>query len=166
MTRHLAIALAALLSSATAFAETADFEYPDGTAACEPAADLGFTVKTLSVAEDGSRPAVLVELTVLSQVDLASIRINGQRHGATRPDLTFQVVDDHRRLSRRVARKFQHRLELEPGVEHHVIFIIRGEDSAGRAREASTYLRVNFDAEREPEVLEDLLQFRARMEGR
>ncbi len=166
MRRHLVIALAVLLSSATAIAEKAAFEHPEGTTACEPAADLEFTVKTLSVAENGSRPSVLVELTAFSQVDLASIRISGRRHIATRPARAFQVLDDHRPLSRRVARKFQHRLELEPGHEHHVIFTIRGEDSAGRSREARTYLRVNLDTSREPEVLEELLQFRARMEGR
>jgi hypothetical protein len=46
------------------------------------------------------------------------------------------------------------------------MFTIRGENSAGLSRVANSYLRVNLDPDREPEALEDLLQFQARMEGR
>jgi hypothetical protein len=103
MRRFLAMALAVLFCSAVAIAERAVVEHSEGIATCEPAADLELTVKTLPVAEIGSRPVVLIELTAISQVDLTSIRISGRRRAAMRPALAFQVVDDHRPANSSIA---------------------------------------------------------------
>jgi hypothetical protein len=133
---------------------------------CEPAGSIDFSAKTIALSEGRASVTAIVELTVVSQVDLIAARVQGSRATPRRPQASFLIRKNLGSLPRRVARKIQHEIILEPGREHHLTFTFQAQEPTGRLRETTSYLRVNLDPRLEPEVMDDLVQFRARMEER
>ena len=56
----------------------------------------------------------------------------------------------------------RHTVTLDRGRAHGLVFTAEAEDPSGELRQAKAYVHVNLKPEEQPELLEDLVQFRAR----
>ena len=166
MTRRFRAPFALLLLSAT-LAMTGERAGPsDLVESCEPSAGIDIHAKTVSLIREGTTAKVIVEVTVVADRALASARIRGLVEARHRPRRAFgspEVIDS---VPAKAVRRWRYALELEQGLEHHIYVTAHARTHAGSLDEATAYLRVNLDPKLEPEVRGELLQFRARMEGK
>lgn len=131
-------------------------------AGCEPAGLIDLSARVLSTSDQGPTSHVLVEITFFSRVSLPATRLQyapverGGDHGAIR------YQKDLGDTPRYLARKLQHRLELDQGVRHTLAFTVLADGEDGASLQATTYLTVNLDPARQPRDLGNVLQYRAR----
>ncbi len=129
----------------------------------EPTGILDVSARVASRSDTGLTERVVVELEILSDVLMPSVRISGRVDSGTASE---PFPDRVAFLQQRAIRKIRYTFDLERGREHHLNFSVRSEDPlAPSTHRTSAYVRVNLDPEREPEDLGHLLQFRAKMAG-
>lgn len=129
---------------------------------CEPAGPLAVSATVIGREDLGSRERVLIDLEIQSLVAGAeSVRITGAAESATgKVEARERLLS----LSAGAHRKVRYALDLEKGRVHHVRFVVGSVDEPSVV--SSAYVRVNLDPSLEPQIIDGVLQYRARMEGR
>ena len=125
---------------------------------CEPAADVHLNARTVSIIERGGTARAIIEFSIDSRMPLTSVRIAGSRFSRFGGARALAVGDLDRLLRRSRTRGVRYAVDLENGVEHHLIFEAEAEDSSGRLHRSQAYVRVNLDQSLEPEQLDGLLE--------
>ena len=126
--------------------------------ACEPAARIDLSARTLQRENLGTTSRVTVELSVRAHVELPPVRVKGSLNDGPDSEEVFGIPERVLELGAGRIRRILYTFELEQGRAHHLLFSA----DAGGTR-STAYLRVNLDPELEPEILGDVLQYRARM---
>lgn len=131
----------------------------------EPGVDLSVAARLLSVSGDGATRRAVVELSLVSRIDLESLGLEQRddRAGTAAPVAIPAAADGLRPLS---LRKVRASIDLEAGELHHILFRAEGRTRAGRMISATTWLRLDLDPARAPERPEGLIQYRAVKGGR
>ena len=93
------------------------------------------------------RRQACVEFSIDSRMPLTSVRIAGSRFSRFGGARALAVGDLDRLLRRSRTRGVRYAVDLENGVEHHLIFEAEAEDSSGRLHRSQAYVRVNADSD-------------------
>ena len=78
---------------------------------------------------------------------------------------SLPILDSRLPLLRGVPRSFLYELDLRRGEDHHIIFTLEPESPDPNFAGTSAHVRVNLDPDRQPELRDNLVQYRARMGG-
>jgi len=130
---------------------------------CEPSGELEVSAKVVGLEDQGARERVMIDLKIHSLVAQGddSLRVTGVATAATaRVETPAREVA----LRNREPKKVRYVFDLEKGVDHDVRFEVRSLRDPSRRTEA--YVKVALDPRTRPENSGDVLQFRARMQGR
>jgi hypothetical protein len=130
---------------------------------CEPSAELELSARTLHRVETGPVTRVTVELSIRSRLELPAVRIAGSLLGGPGFDEAFGIPDEVAPLAAGATRRLRFTLDLRQGRVHELLFSARSEDPGQEPLQSSAYLKVNLDPDLEPEALDDLIQYRAKM---
>lgn len=127
---------------------------------CEPGEPVGISARIVSIRQDGPLAEVLIETTISSRLDLASLTLGARKRpeGAGSWDESVLPVA---LVPRGLERSDRHTLLFEHGRDHDLLLVAVGARSSGEAVAASTYLRVPLDPTRLPRDLGDVLEFPA-----
>jgi hypothetical protein len=151
-----------LLASGAAGAGGVTAEQP---AACEPSGPVDLSVHLVSKIDRGQESRVLLRVNLLPHVRVSSATLSGSiadRGGERRP---LSILDFRLPLLRGVPRSHLYELDLRGGEDHHIIFTLEPDSPDPNFAGTSAHVRVNLDPDRQPELRDNLLQYRARMRG-
>jgi len=142
---------------------------PDGdlvpsSPGCEPTDLVDLDAQLVSVTSRGEQAVITVQIDFESHVALEAARIAGRRTRIGAPDEALGVDVALGAVPARVRRAQREQIELETGIEHHLFFTLSAV-SAGVPVESTAHLTVDLDPARQPERIDNLVQYRARMEG-
>ncbi len=93
-----------------------------------------------------------------AHVELSPVRVKGSLNDGPDFEEAFGIPERVVELGAGRIRRLLYTFELEQGRPHHLLFSA----DAGGIR-STAYLRVNLDPELEPEILDNVLQYRAKM---
>ena len=131
----------------------------------EPSAPFSLDARLISLTGEGSTRRALIELTLFSREALTRVRL-ATRTGAGTDLEPIAIPAGHDGLRSLSAREILHVADLDAGRDHRLRFRAVGELPSGERVKATAFLRLNLDPRKSPRRSEDLIEYRARMEGR
>jgi hypothetical protein len=132
----------------------------------EPSGKVTLAAREISRVQEGPGSRIVLEVTLHSRLDLAKTRVDLviSTERGTRRELP--LPNPSGALRSRAVRKIRHEVTLATGHTHHLKYTAVVEDHQRAVHQTTAYMRLNLDPDTEPEDLGDILQFRARTDGR
>jgi len=136
-----------------------------GYQGCEPTGLVDLGARVVSMERHGDRVTATVQVDLASHVPLDAARLRGRDERTGVPVRDLGLDDRLGAVAARAPRARLYRLDLDGASLHHLYFTLNAE-AGGSDVETTAHLLLDLDPSRQPVRVDDVLQYRARMEGR
>ncbi len=130
---------------------------------CEPTGVVDLVARLASITRHAGRATAMVQLDLESHVPLEDTRLGGRDKTPGAAARGLGIDDQLGAVPARVPRARTYRIDLDEGTTHELYFTLTAE-SGGAVVRTTARLLLDLDPARQPVRIDDVLQYRARME--